>query len=80
MLPNKLSRVGWVGVVGGLGVVAGSSGNKANLAQLELELGLSLAKISYIFQSKNCKGCTDVGRTKLRNVLFIGFYMGIYLK
>ena len=41
MLPNKLSRAGG----GGWGWVAGSSGNKANSAQLELELGLSLAKI-----------------------------------
>jgi hypothetical protein len=32
---------GWVVGVG----VAGSSENKANLAQLELELGLSLAKM-----------------------------------
>ena len=33
-----------VGVVSGLGKVAGSTENKADSAQLELELGLSLVK------------------------------------
>jgi hypothetical protein len=35
--------------------VAGSSENKANLAQLGLELGLSLAKLVY----KNVKLCNE---------------------
>ena len=44
--------------MGGVGVgVAGSSENKANLAQLGLELGLSLAKVKTTYKKSTLIGC-----------------------